>query len=76
MSQEQYWKNFQKLFKFSECRWGVGAVCYRFKKNGIAVKICTPVSLFMLPNRKIGGHIVLPLSVRPSVCLHKLNVKT
>ena len=26
--------------------------------------------------RNIGGHIVLPLSVCPSVCLHKFKVKT
>ena len=25
---------------------------------------------------RLGGHIVLPLSVCPSVCLHKLNEKT
>ena len=25
---------------------------------------------------KDRGHIVLPLSVHPSVCLHKLNMKT
>ena len=38
------------------------------------------VNIFMRPYQKIGGHIVLPLSfclsVRPSVCVHKLNVKT
>ena len=28
------------------------------------------------PTSKDGGHIVLPLSVSPSVCLHKLNMKT
>ena len=31
---------------------------------------------FYTPLSKDQGHIVLPLSVRPSVCLHKLNVKT
>ena len=35
---------------------------------------------FYAPTSKDRGHIVLPLSVcqsvRPSVCLHKLNMKT
>ena len=39
------------------------------------------IFFFLCPRiKKIGGHIVLPLSIRPSfrpsVCLHKLNVKT
>ena len=43
-------------------------------------KVISLVLLFMPPYRKIGGHIVLPLpvrlSVRLSVCLYNLNVKT
>ena len=33
-------------------------------------------SYFHAPTMKSQGHIVLPLSVCPNVCLHKLNMKT
>ena len=40
------------------------------------VKIDATKVIFMPRIERSRGHIVLPLSVCPSACLHKLNMKT
>ena len=49
---------------------------YNSTSDGRVEDVFQDVDHFYAPILKDRGHIVLPLSVCPSVCLHKLNMKT
>ena len=56
----------------------VGRYYISLNNNGLPIIILLTKQKknFYAPISKDRGHIVLPLSVCPSVCLHKQNMKT